>query len=314
MPFFSVVVPLYNKQNDIKATLLSALEQSFKDFELIVINDGSTDDSENQVLSLTDERLVYIKTKNSGVSQARNLGIEKAKGIYIAFLDADDYWYPNHLEALHKLCKSFPEAGAVTTNYEFLHPGGYIENTLFNDIDTGYTGIVNDFFKSSLKYRLIWTTAVAVKKEVFKTIGDFDTQITLGAGEDTDMWTRIALKYPVAYNDTITATYRLEGGNRVSHAQTLKRVFAKLDKFKEEEKSNVSLQKFLDLYRASYALKHKLAGDDKTFRYYYKSINNLKNISGKTAFLLKLPAPLLRMFYQLKQRLKKSNIHFDIYN
>ncbi|MUV04000.1 glycosyltransferase [Flavobacterium rakeshii] len=314
MPYFSVVIPVYNKQTDIKATLLSALKQSFEDFELIVINDGSRDDSESEILSVTDERLIYIKTENRGVSQARNLGIEKATGTYIAFLDADDYWYPNHLKVLYELCKAFPKAGAVTTNYEFLHPDGYIENTLFNDIDKAYVGIVNDFFKSSLKYRLIWTTAVAVKKKVFDSIGNFDNNITLGAGEDTDMWTRIALKYPIAYNDTITATYRLEGGNRVSHTQTLKRVFAKLDKFKDEEKTNKSLQKFLDLYRASYALKHKLAGDKKTFRFYYNSIANKKNISNKSAVLLRLPKPLLMFFYWLKQKLKKSNIHFDIYN
>lgn len=314
MPFFSIVVPLYNKQNEIKSTLKSALEQDFKDFELIVINDGSTDGSEGEVLSLNDNRLKYIKTENKGVSPARNLGIEKASGSYIAFLDADDQWLPNHLSILKSLSEDFPEAGAVTTNYEFKHPGDHIENTFFNDIEKGYKGIVNDFFKSSLKYRLIWTTAVAVKKEVFEAIGNFDTSITLGAGEDNDMWTRIALKYPIAYDDTITAIYRLEAGNRVSHAQTLKRCFSKLDKFKEEEKTNKSLQKFLDLYRASYALKHKLAGDNKTFRFYYNSIADKKNISNKSAVLLRLPKPVLVFFYWLKQKLKKSNIHFDIYN
>lgn len=314
MPFFSIVVPLYNKQNEIKSTLESALKQNFKDFELIIINDGSTDQSESEVLSLSDKRIRYIKTENRGVSPARNLGIANASGNYIAFLDADDYWLPNHLDILKSLSEDFPNAGAITTNYEFRHPGGHIENTFFVDIEKGYKGIVNDFFKSSLKYRLIWTTAVAVKKEVFEKIGNFDTSITLGAGEDNDMWIRIALKYPIAYDDTITAIYRLEAANRVSHAQTLKRSFSKLNKFKEEEKNNKSLQKFLDLYRASYALKHKLAGDHKTFSFYYNSIGDKRNISNKSTVLLHLPKAILILFYWVKQKLKKSNIHFDIYN
>lgn len=313
MPFFSIIVPLYNKQKEIKKTLLSALAQTFLDFELIVINDGSTDNSEAEVLSIIDDRLVYIKTENKGISSARNLGIEKAKGEYVSFLDADDLWYENHLKNLNELASLFPEAGAVTANYEFYHPNGIVTNTFFEGMDSNYRGIVAGFFKSSLKFRVIWTSAVAVKKEVFEKIGGFDTNITLGAGEDTDMWTRIALNYPIAFNGTISASYMLGSSNRVSHAQTLKRSFSKLDKFKQEEKKDKSLQKFIDNYRAQYALKHKLAGDTKTYRYYKDAITQ-GNIPFKTKLLLDLPAPLLQFFYIMKQKLKKANIHFDIYN
>lgn len=314
MPFFSIVVPLYNKQRDIKETLLSALGQTFDDFELIVVNDGSTDDSEAEVLSITDERLVYQKTKNQGVSAARNLGIEIAKGEYIAFLDADDYWYHNHLETLKNLTESFPQAGAVAANYEFKHPNGTVTNTSFEDIGTDFKGIVKDFFKSSMLFRLIWTSAVAVKKEVFLNIGMFDTSITEGAaGEDTDMWIRIALKYPVAFNAKITATYMLGASNRISNTQTAKRSFPKLDKFKQEEKTNKSLQKFIDLYRSHYALKHKLAGDTNNYNYYFSSLN-FKEQPLKTKFLLRLPALVLRLLYKVKAGLKSNDIHFDIYN
>jgi glycosyltransferase involved in cell wall biosynthesis len=313
MPFFSIVVPLYNKQKDIKQTLLSALSQTFRDFELIVINDGSTDGSEAEVVSITDERLIYQKTENQGVSAARNLGIEKAKGNYIAFLDADDYWYPDHLETLKNLADIFPHAGAVAANYEFKHPNGTITNTFFEDIDTDFKGIVKDFFKSSMLFRVMWTSAVAVKKDVFLKTGIFDTSITLGAGEDTDMWIRIALAYPIAFNAKITATYNLGSSNRISHAQTLKRSFAKLDKFKQEEMTNKNLQKFIDLYRASYALKHKLAGDTNTYNYYKHAITK-GNIPLKTRLILNLPTPLLQALYGVKQKLKSLNINFDIYN
>lgn len=313
MPFFSIVVPLYNKQRDIKETLLSALGQTFGDFELIVINDGSTDDSEAEVHSITDERLVYVKTENQGVSAARNSGIKIAKGEYIAFLDADDYWYPNHLETLQILAASFPQAAAVAANYEFKHPNGTITNTSFEDIDADFNGIVKDFFKSSMLFRVIWTSAVAVKKEVFLNIGSFDTAITAGAaGEDTDMWIRIALKYPIAFTSKITATYMLGASNRVSNTQTAQRSFPKLDKFKQEEKTNKSLQKFIDLHRAYYALRHRVAGDRKGFKYYFRNLN-FKEQPLKTKLLLLLPGPILRLLYKIKAILNSKDIHFDMY-
>src|SRR5690606_20272089 len=141
---------------------------------------------------------VYIKTENRGVSKARNLGIEKANGEYIAFLDADDYWHPDHLETLQQLIIQYPHAGLYATNYNFIHPNGTIQHTNFSTLGPKFSGIVDNAFKYSLKDRLMWTSCVAVKRYIFDSVGVFDTSITLGAGEDTDMWIRIALKYPVA--------------------------------------------------------------------------------------------------------------------
>ena len=91
-PFFSIVIPLYNKEPFIEKTIQSVLDQTFKDFEIIIINDGSTDKSLGEVECLNDERISIFTIINQGVSHARNHGIHKAKGHYIAFLDADDYW------------------------------------------------------------------------------------------------------------------------------------------------------------------------------------------------------------------------------
>ena len=314
MPIFSVLIPLYNKENDITKTLSSVFAQLFTDFEIVIINDGSTDNSEAEVLKFTDPRIRYYKTANRGISQARNLGIEKSQGKLIAFLDADDLWLPNHLEQLYKLYSQFPEAGLMASNYKIVHPNNYIEHTFFKGIDKTYFGIVPNIFKVSLKYRLLWTSAVAVKKEVFNIVGTFDPNINLGAaGEDTDLWIRIALNYPIAFNGAVTAQYMLGAGNRVSHAQTLKRQFAKLDKFRNEEKVNKSLQKFLDLYRATYALRHKMAGDDSIYRYYKNNITTA-NLPLKTRLLLALPVFILKILYAFKQKLKRSNMHIDIYS
>ena len=103
MSKFSIIIPLYNKEKDIKKTLKSVLNQSFEDFEIIIINDGSTDNSEEIVKSIIDKRIFLYTKNNEGVSIARNYGVEKATSGFIAFLDADDYWHPNHLENLHTL-------------------------------------------------------------------------------------------------------------------------------------------------------------------------------------------------------------------
>lgn len=313
MPLFSVIIPLYNKQKDIAATLRSAFAQTVADFEVIVVNDGSTDDSEKEVLQFDDRRLVYIKTENRGVSQARNLAIEKASGKYIAFLDADDYWQPDHLETLLELITLHPQAGLYATNYRFIYPNGSLKNTNFKSLINDFRGVIDNVFKHSLRDRLMWTSCIAVKREVFDSVGVFNTSITLGAGEDTDMWIRIALKYPVAFTMKVTAHYNLAGSNRISHAKTLLRSFAKLDNFTEEEKADPHLKKYLDLYRSDFALKHKMAGDSSTFNFYYNALEP-ENISGKVRLLLKLPVWLLRAMLAVKQRLREKGILIYIYD
>lgn len=313
MPFFSIVIPLYNKQKDIAATLQSVFAQTFADYEVIIVNDGSTDGSESEVLQFDDNRIVYIKTENRGVSQARNLGMEKARGEYIAFLDADDYWFPGHLETLQQLITKYPKAGLYATNYRFAYPNGILVDTDFSSLGSNFSGIVDNVFKHSLKNRLTWTSSVAVKRDVFGKVGLFDTSITLGAGEDTDMWIRIAIKYPVVFTTKVTAHYNLAGSNRISHAKTLQRSFAKLDRFREEEKNDPHLKKYLDLYRADYAIKHKLAGDKEKYRFYYSALDK-KNISKKVAFLLNLPVWMLKILFIIKQKAKRKNIFIDIYN
>lgn len=312
-PLFSIIIPLYNKEKEIRQTLESVLLQNFHDFDVIVINDGSTDQSEKIVGTFTDERLKLITTLNQGVSKARNLGIENAKGEFLAFLDADDYWYPNHLEDLFQLYQQFPEAGLLATNYELYFGKNSIVQPSFDAIPTSdWNGIVPDFFKSSMRYRLAWTSAVAVPKKVLAQIGNFDESITLGAGEDTDMWIRIATAFPVAFTTEVSAQYNMSAQNKISFSDTTKRNFARLDKFKEEEKTNSSLKRFLDLYRVVYALKHKLAGDSQNFEFYYAAID-LKNCSLKSKILLKSPRFVLQNLMRLNKTFNSNSMYFDWY-
>ena len=113
----SVIIPAYNHQRFIEASIRSVIEQDYKNIELVIINDGSTDKSLLKVNDLKDSRIQIFSIKNHGVSHARNYGIKKANSQYICFLDADDFWYENHLSELKLLLESYPNCGMFTTAY-----------------------------------------------------------------------------------------------------------------------------------------------------------------------------------------------------
>lgn len=108
----SVVIPLYNKAHTIGRTLGTVMRQTFQDFEVVIVNDGSTDDGTNVIRkNFTDSRIRIIDQENAGVSMARNRGVDEAKGKWIAFLDGDDEWHPEYLNEMQKLIVKYPEAG-----------------------------------------------------------------------------------------------------------------------------------------------------------------------------------------------------------
>ena len=289
MPKFSIIIPLYNKEKDIKKTLESLLAQTFTDFEAIIVNDGSTDGSEAVVKSFSDKRIKYFNKKNEGVSFTRNFAVTKASAAYIAFLDADDYWYPNHLENLNNLTLNFPEVCWYATAYEKKHTKNLcipIQSKIMKH--SSWQGIISNYFENSFIDALAWTSAVGMKKDFFLDLKGFDTTITNGAGEDTDLWIRAALKSSLAFSTSITAQHNLQGSNRISHTPTKNRVFMNPDNFLVEEKYNPSLKKYLDLNRYSFALQHKIAGDKESFIKYSKNIN-FKNLTPKQQYILKSP-------------------------
>jgi len=304
VPFFSIIVPLYNKENSIANTLESIFNQTYTDYEIVIINDGSTDHSEEIVNQYTDKKIQFFSTKNNGVSKARNLGIEKANGKLIAFLDADDYWYPNHLEIVFRLYEKFPDAGLFATSYEkrFNAKSTFLANFKNIDANSKTFMIVKDFFEFSTIDSIAWTSACAVPKNTLDNIGVFDTSITHGAGEDTDLWIRIALKYKVALATYVTATYNLDANNRISNTDTLKRNFQDLNKFQKEEKTNLSLKKYLDQNRYSISLQYKSAGDPKTAKKYKEEID-YKNLNTKQKILLAAPKFLYNFLKIIRRKL-----------
>ena len=211
---FSVIIPLYNKEREIKRAVISVLAQTVKDFELIIINDGSTDNGPAMVQEINDPRIKLISQENRGVSAARNRGIAEAKNELISFLDADDEWTADYLETIRRLRKKFPDAGLYATNYQFKKPQGYFKLPKIKAIPASpWEGLIPDYFKSAyLGQPPVFTSATTVPKQILRIVGNFKEGEVLG--EDIDLWARIALEHPVCFTRKFCSIYFLNSNNR----------------------------------------------------------------------------------------------------
>ena len=217
----SVVIPLYNKQESIVATLQSVLAQTYQNFEIVVVDDGSTDNSANIAEEFLRDRMAYgveckgrfIRKANGGVSSARNEGIRQAQYNYVAFLDADDYWEPTYLAAQAKMIQDFPQAKMWGTAWGKTYRDIKINQNGVN-IPEKFRGLIdaNQYFSNRMF--LFFTDVVVLDKRIFQEIEMFDERI--GCGEDLDMWWRIILHYPVAYDNQCLAYYRWDAENRIT--------------------------------------------------------------------------------------------------
>ncbi len=291
MPFFSVIVPVYNKDRFVKNTINSILAQSFDDFELIIINDGSTDGSEKMICGFEDSRIRYHKTENQGVSAARNFGIEMSSSDYITFLDADDYWYPDFLSEMKNAIDEFKNHRVFSAAIEIERRGSVVpaEYSIFKHASI----MPVNYFSASEKETVICTSCAVFHISVFKEVGMFDP--ALKSGEDTDLWIKIGMKYPVVFNWKILARYIKTRGSLSSKEASA----IDLDKYEKFADNDPRIKKFLDLNRYAVALRHKMAGNNKMF-YRVKGRLNPRNLSGRQYFLLLLPAFILRMLEKIR--------------
>jgi hypothetical protein len=204
-PCVSVVIPLYNKGNYIARTLDSVLKQSFSDFEVIVVNNGSTDGSEEIVKSFSDPRLRLISQQNAGVSAARNRGIMEAKSDFVAFLDADDQWHPEFLSTLWATKNKYPHGRFFASSREIVNKQG-----TRTSLDFGYEESVSmdlmEFMDCCVRLRSpLIPSAVMVHKPLLKQVGMFP--VGQNRGEDLDTWVRLLLEGPVVYHNKPLAVY-----------------------------------------------------------------------------------------------------------
>lgn len=193
----SVVVPLYNKKKSVLETMKAALNQTFNNYEIIVVDDGSTDHSAELVETIKNEKLKIYRKENTGVSDTRNFGITKAQGDYIAFLDADDLWDNLYLERLHMMIESAPECGMFVQNYQTVR---FDDLPLKLNSPEDHIEVYKNWEEVFSEMPLV-TPAIAVNKKKFIDSGCFDTSLSIG--EDLEAWLRISLQYPVCYlNET----------------------------------------------------------------------------------------------------------------
>ena len=213
-PEISVVIPLYNKANSVSRAIESVLGQQFRRFELIVVDDGSTDGSIDAVHKLSDPRIRLIQQPNQGVSAARNLGIDAARTAFIAFLDADDAWQPTFLTAIRSLIARFPDAGAYATGYFVKNPGEDVRLARFCHVpQAAEGGLIKSYFKAAASAsNPVWSSAVCVPKTTFAQVGKFPEGVRLY--EDLHLWSRIALGYPIAYSAQPQSIYFRDAENR----------------------------------------------------------------------------------------------------
>ena len=207
----SVVIPLYNKEKQIKRTLQSVLTQTFQDFEIVIVNDGSIDNSIIEVEKVKDSRIRLIHQKNTGVSAARNKGIEEAKYELIALLDADDEWKNKYLEVQYDLYKKYPKCDIFACNYEFVNEKHDISPTIIKKLSFKENdGILNNYFEvACVSHPPLCSSAIVIKKKAIQAIGGFPLGIK--SGEDLLTWAKLATFYQIAYNKLDYGQFNIEG-------------------------------------------------------------------------------------------------------
>lgn len=310
MPLISVIIPLYNKDFIIKKTLDSVLNQRFTNFEVIIVNDGSTDDSEKIVNAFSDTRIILVNQSNKGVSSARNVGIQHANSELIALLDADDYWYANHLQKLYDLYTVFPNCGMYCSRYKTqISADKFITNS-FIGIDENYAGIINNYFEASLIKRIASSSSVLIPKKILVLEKGFNTNATYF--EDHELWTKIAIKYDIAITNNYTAIYNFNINKSLSKINLNLHNLPDFKQFEKHENENPSLKKFLDIYRLEFSLKYRLNNNIEKSNFYLKDISS--KIPIKTRILLKTPVFILNFLIKLKHLMKKSGLDFTIYH
>ena len=210
MSSISVVIPTYNSADFIGEAIESALNQSLKPFEIIVIDDGSTDNT-REVLKKYNKNISYYYQSNHGSGKARNKGIKEAKGEYIAFLDSDDFWDINHLDNLFSVLINNPGSALSYCGKKWVgKKGNLLKNSYIqNEFPSGW------IFSNLIKGNYISSSSVVlIKKKVLYDVGFFDENKNMRNAQDYQLWLRVSARHPIASSPKKTVNYRRHENNR----------------------------------------------------------------------------------------------------
>lgn len=204
---YSVIVPLYNKEAEVEATIRSALAQSLQPFEIVVVDDGSTDRSAAVVEAIGSPLVRLIRQQNGGECAARNRAMAEARGTHFALLDADDCWKTDHLAEIDRLVAEWPDCGLYCAAFDIVSPTGVVPGNCPTE-----SGVVANFWRESMSRYVAIPSATVVPRVVVDRLGGFPVGMKMGG--DQWMWVKVASHYAVCYTPYRGCNYSMVASNR----------------------------------------------------------------------------------------------------
>lgn len=290
--FYSVIIPLYNKAPYVTKAVQSVLSQTFADYELIVVDDGSDDNSGEIAMKALEGRdnCQLIRQENAGVSKARNNGVSASHGDYLCFLDADDWWNPSFLEEMAKLIDEYPDAGIYGTSYTIVNESKHKTRVAIIGVEEGFERGYINYCKvyARTMYMPLTSISVAMPRKVFDEMKGFPQGITLG--EDFLLWIRIALKYKVVFLNRPLAYYNQDVESNQRGVGRLHKpeghMLWNLMDLEPVERSNEDYKQLIDNLRTYILLPYYLSAD-----YHEQARRELEKVDWK-----KQPEKVRRLF------------------
>jgi glycosyltransferase involved in cell wall biosynthesis len=245
---FSIVVPTYNRAHLISHTIESILAQTFRDFELIIIDDGSTDNTEQVIQKYLSEQVHYYKKQNAERAAARNFGTQKAQGEYINWFDSDDIMLPNHLEDAAKMISKYSRPEVFAQGHRYQYPSGRIINTV------SYTSTLNDLMYNG---NPMANSPVIVRRDI-ALANLFNADRELSGSEDFELWLRLAAKYPVYSSPAITVAIIYHDERSTLTMTDPDKLIKRFTKFIQYTTSNAEVLALLGKQRSFFEMKNYL--------------------------------------------------------
>lgn len=308
----SVVIPLYNKLDYIGRAIDSVIAQKRAVCEIIVVDDGSTDGSAEYVAEHYSETVKLYSQVNGGVSSARNQGVELATTDFVALLDADDYWYPEHTLRLEKLNEQFPHAGVLCTGYEFKAKDEL--NVAHNPYFPDKQGLIEDYFLACCNADLpVTASSVCIKRILLQEIGGFPLGMKMG--EDQVVWGKLACLTDIACDGRVCVVYDLGVDNSACDVNRIMQPAPQVAVFENMLETSMvpvkfhnSVKRLLHLSVLSCIKNNLIKGDKSTALDLLLNNHALKWDKYRIAafVLLLLPARVTARLYKNVKNIRKS--------